>query len=218
MKPSISEILRAIEKESNSVVKVQILRMNDSPALREILKYGFEPSIKWLLPAGAPPYSKSEEVGSETRLFAEARKLYLFVLGGNPNLDQVRREQLFITLLETIHPNDAEILVELKDKKYQGLNGYIINNAFPGLLNIEVNPKKGGKEMEPTVVTEKKSRTLREDDPRRQPRSQEWKDKIAAGQKVAHARRKAAKELDKKAEDVQSKNWEKESVDQKPVA
>jgi hypothetical protein len=72
-------------------------------------------------------------------LYAEVRKLYLFVKGGNDNLKPLRRETLFIQLLESLAPADADLLCAIKDKKmpYKGIDAKIIREAFPGLLPDE---------------------------------------------------------------------------------
>jgi hypothetical protein len=68
----------------------------------------------------------------------EARRLYLFLEGGNPDIKKVKREQMFIGLLESIHPQDAELLCMIKDKKLpENITKEIINSAFPGLIEDE---------------------------------------------------------------------------------
>ena len=69
-------------------------------------------------------------------LYREARKLYLFVKGGNPNLTRARREQLFIQFLEGIHPKDAEFVIAMKDKKspFKMLTKQVVSKAFPEIL------------------------------------------------------------------------------------
>ena len=65
------------------------------------------------------------------------RKLYLFVEGGNPNLKQVRREYLFVELLESIDPSEAELLLQVKDKKIKcrGLTYNLVKETFPELIS-----------------------------------------------------------------------------------
>jgi hypothetical protein len=58
--------------------------------------------------------------------------MYLF--GNNPELGKVRREMLFIGLLETLFPKDAQLLIAVKDRKVTGLDVDTINLAFPGLI------------------------------------------------------------------------------------
>jgi hypothetical protein len=62
--------------------------------------------------------------------------MYLFVEGGNPNLSQLKREQIFIELLESVDPQDAELLVSVKDKKlpYKNINRNLIEKTYPGLI------------------------------------------------------------------------------------
>ena len=52
-----------------------------------------------------------------TTLRREWTKLYNFIRGGNDSLSGLRRETMFIQILEGLHPLDAEILCLMKDKK-----------------------------------------------------------------------------------------------------
>lgn len=116
--------------------KINFLRNNNSPALQIILKYAYDPSIVWDLPEGAPPYTPCPYPAQEMRLMAEARRLYLFVKGGNPNLTKIKRESLYIELLESVHPSDAVLLNAVKDKKipYKGITAKLVKEAFPDLI------------------------------------------------------------------------------------
>jgi hypothetical protein len=97
----------------------------------------FHPNVGWWLPEGAPPYKPSEVLDSEGRLYQEARTLPLYLSGNRPDIKQVQREMLFIGLLESLHPKDANLLIAVKDKKVEGLNAATINEAFPGLIPNE---------------------------------------------------------------------------------
>jgi hypothetical protein len=59
------------------------------------------------------------------------------VEGGNPNLKQIRREFLFIQLLETLSPKEAQLMASVKDKKlpFKGISEKLVQEAFPGLIN-----------------------------------------------------------------------------------
>jgi hypothetical protein len=89
------------------------------------------------LPEGAPPYKPCEVLDTEGRLYQEARTLPLYLYGNRPDLKQHQRENLFIGLLESLHPKDASLLIAVKDKKVKGLNIATINEAFPGLIPNE---------------------------------------------------------------------------------
>lgn len=136
MRLGIFQILEETSKLKGNEEKINFLRTNSSPALQQILKYALDPSIVWDLPEGAPPFNPCIYPAQEMRLFAETRRLYLFLKGGNPNLTKLKREALYIELLESIHPEDAKLLVSIKDKKipYKGINAKLIKEAFPGLI------------------------------------------------------------------------------------
>jgi hypothetical protein len=136
MRLSMSEILKQVDEAEGKSAKVDILRVNDSQALRTILTACYNPNVKWLLPEGVPPYTPSNLTDIEGRLYNEAKHLYLFVEGGNPNLKQVRREQLFIQMLESIDAEDAKLLIGVKDSKlpYKSITKKLVQDAFPGIF------------------------------------------------------------------------------------
>ena len=139
MKLGISEILDLVSKAPNKAKKLELLKQHDSSTLRTILQGAYHPEIEWLLPEGTPPFTKSQLVDLEHVLFKEARKLYLFVKGGHATLKPNRREQLFVELLETLAPADADLICAIKDKKipYKGINPALVREAFPGILPDE---------------------------------------------------------------------------------
>lgn len=137
MRLAIFEILQNASKLSKKEEKINYLRQNFNPVLGNILKYTFEKQFEWELPPGAPPYKPSEFPDTHGMLYTEARRMYLFLKGGNANLTPFRREMLYINLLETVHPEDAKLLISIKEKKlpYKGLTLNLIKEAYPGLIN-----------------------------------------------------------------------------------
>jgi Family of unknown function (DUF6433) len=137
VRKSIAEVLAEAAAVKGTEAKINVLRQNDSSTLRMILTYAYDPLVKWLLPEGKPPYKRSDFHDGQGVLFHEARRLYLFIDGGNPNLKQSRREMLFVNLLESVDPADAELLCAVKDKKlpHKSLTPALIRKAFPGLLS-----------------------------------------------------------------------------------
>jgi hypothetical protein len=132
---SISDVLQDASDLPNAQDRVEFLQNKDMPAIRTVLKYMLDPNIKFLLPETEPPYTPSK-FDEPSRLYNETRRLYLFVEGGHEELKQQRREELFIDLLESISPNDAKLLLNVKNKvnPYKGLTPAVVNKAFPGLL------------------------------------------------------------------------------------
>lgn len=154
MKLSISEILDKTSKLNTQEEQVQFIRANDSVTLRQILEYALSPAIKWLLPPGAPPFQYANDIETHGMLYSQAKKLYLFIEGGHPNLNRFKRETLFVQLLESIHPADADLIVAVKDKKIPyNISPAVFNEAFgfefatnaptsPGVEVKEVGPKE----------------------------------------------------------------------------
>ena len=132
----LAEFLEKVSKLKKREEKVEALRANDSFPLKTILQGAYDPRVTWLLPTGEPPYNPNKITDQEGVLIRECRKLTYFVEGGYPNLKQVKREQMFIELLENVAPADARLLCAIKEKKlpYKGLDESMVKEAFPGLL------------------------------------------------------------------------------------
>lgn len=136
MKLSLSEILKNASELEKKQDRIDYLMRNNSPALQALLKYAYDDKVKFLLPEGEPPYKPNELPDQEGILYSELRRLYLFIEGGNDNLKPVRREYLFVQLLETVNKEDAKLLIAVKDKKipYKGITKKFVQELFPGLL------------------------------------------------------------------------------------
>lgn len=137
MRLAVYEILEKASKLKTKTDKIRYLQENHNPVVLSVLKHAYDPTIEFELPPGSPPYSPSEFLDEHGMLYTEARKFYLFVKGGHPTLTNLRRESLFITLLESVHPEDAKLLVAMKDKKlpYKGITKQLVKETFPGLIN-----------------------------------------------------------------------------------
>jgi len=139
MRVGVAEFLEKVGKLKKREEKIAALQHNDSFVIRSILQGAFDPKIKWALPEGTPPYKPSELVDQENVLIRECRRLVHFVEGGNPALKQLRRETLFVEMLESVAPKDAILLCAIKDKKlpFKGITVDIVKEAFPGLIADE---------------------------------------------------------------------------------
>ena len=112
MTPLISEVLAKVAKAKTKEQKVRILRENNTEPLRMILKASFDPSIEWDLPEGDVPYEKNDApAGTDhTNLAHESRLLFHFIKGGNPKLTPLRRENMFVQLLEGLSAEEADLV------------------------------------------------------------------------------------------------------------
>lgn len=139
MKLNLHEVFELVDKEKNQADRVAILHKNDSKVLRDILKLNFDKSVKFDLPEGVPPYKKDENIPvgmGNSNIYMEARRLYIFM--PDKVLPRLKKEMLFIQILEGLHYLEAEMLCAVKDKilqkKYKGLSEKVVREAFPDLL------------------------------------------------------------------------------------
>jgi len=93
-----------------------ITKYKDNGALRLIFEHAFDPDKKFFLPEGDPPFKEdAAPIGmSPANLHMEARKLYVFC---RADLNKLRRESLFIQLLENLHPYESKLILAIKDQK-----------------------------------------------------------------------------------------------------
>jgi Family of unknown function (DUF6433) len=71
-----------------------------------------------------------------TTIRKEFKNFYHFIRGGNDGLNNIRRESMFITILEGLHPLEAEIVCLVKDKQLQTkykITKEIIAEAYPDI-------------------------------------------------------------------------------------
>ena len=137
--PFIHEILELVNEQKTKAKKIEILKEYETDALKSLFIWNFDPSVVSLLPEGEVPFNKNDvPVGTDhTSLRREYRQLYHFVKGGNDQLSSLRRESMFIQLLEGLHPDEADIICLVKDgqlnKKYK-LTRDIVETAYPDII------------------------------------------------------------------------------------
>ena len=144
--PFTFEVFSVVSKQRSNAKKVEALQKFEHDSLKAIFIWNFDDSVISLLPPGEVPYSSLEEEQNttgtlttrinqqsdtmrhnqttnanqgHTTLRREWTKLYNFIKGGNDSLNGLRRETMFIQILQGLHPLDAEILCLTKDKKLQ---------------------------------------------------------------------------------------------------
>lgn len=138
----ISDIFKEIEKESgrkNKILKLQQYQNNN--AFMQILEAVCDVRVIFQLPEGMPPFTSPEDMIDNTGgLYQEMRKMYIFTKNQrSANIHQIKRERIFIEMLESIHPEDAKLMVSVKDKKlpYKGITTKLVQEAFPDRFKYE---------------------------------------------------------------------------------
>ena len=135
----ISEVLRKVSNAKTKAEKVNLLRENNSQALRSLLIWNFDESVISMLPEGDVPYTPNDApVGTDhTRLEQEYKGFYRFVKGGQDSLKSLKRESMFVQLLEGLAEEEAELLCLIKDgnlnSKYKRITKAVVTEAFPAI-------------------------------------------------------------------------------------
>jgi hypothetical protein len=145
--PFIFEVLELVSKQRSNVKKVEVLKTYGDAPLKTVLIWNFDETVISLLPQGDVPYAstgeqtsysgtlsskvndavfKMNELGSnslgsmdqgKSSIRKEYQMFFNFVKGGNNGLSSLRRETMFINILQGLHPKEAELLCLVKDKK-----------------------------------------------------------------------------------------------------
>tara|TARA_R110000868_G_scaffold411416_2_gene703836 strand:- start:507 stop:1088 length:582 start_codon:yes stop_codon:yes gene_type:complete len=164
--PFIFEVLELASKQRSNVKKVEVLKTYDDASLKTILIWNFDETVISLLPEGDVPYAstgeqtsysgtlsskvndavfKMNELGSnslgsmdqgKSSIRKEYQMFFNFVKGGNNGLSSLRRETMFINILQGLHPKEAELLCLVKDKKLSDKYKITLDNvkeAYPDI-------------------------------------------------------------------------------------
>ena len=150
-KTLLSEVLQRVSNAKTKAKKVEILQEYKSPALTKLLLCNFADSIRFCFPAGETPYTPTERpkgvdhqyLFSEQRLIDKfiAKKVNGVVYFGcsnapRPRIQQLKKESLWVQLLESLHPEEAAVLDLVKDKKLTSrykITKQNVIDAFPEL-------------------------------------------------------------------------------------
>ena len=141
--PMVHELLEAVDSERVKAKKLEILRTHGDDSFKMVMIWNFDESVISVLPEGNVPYepvegdvqaSKEQGVPQRTTIRNAARQFYRFVKGGDDALNKIKRESIFINILQTLPQPEAEILVLVKDKalntKYN-ITKELVAEAYP---------------------------------------------------------------------------------------
>ena len=133
----VHEVLEKVSAARSKQDKLKILKENDHWAVKDILLGTYSEDVKFNLPAGEPPYEPSQAHNAPSDLKRKHKDFRFFVRGGpGDKLPSVKREGLFIGLLEAIHPQDALLVINMINKtKPKGISRKLIEEAFPNLFD-----------------------------------------------------------------------------------
>lgn len=133
----VYEVFELFEKAKTRKDKIEVLKANETWALKDVLKGALDPKIEWLLPKGEVPYTACEEHNAPSTLLRKNQDFrYVVKGGGGEKMPTFKREKIFLGIVESIHPKDAELVCAMINKKLpvKGLTVKLVQEAFPGLL------------------------------------------------------------------------------------
>ena len=164
--PFAFEVLDAASKQRNKAKKVEVLQRYVDPSLKALFIWNFDDTVISVLPKGEVPYSsvgeqnissgtlsgkiddaiyKMGEMGSNSlgsqdqghsTIRREFKNFYNFIKGGNDTLSSLRRETMFINILEGLHPLEAEIVCLVKEKNLESkykISKEVVSTAYPDI-------------------------------------------------------------------------------------
>jgi hypothetical protein len=165
--PFAFEVFNLVSKQRSNSKKIELLKRYEHPSIKTLLIWNFDDSIISILPPGEVPYAsvgeqnsfsgtisekiedavykmkemESNSLGSQDQgkssIRKEYSKFYNFVKGGNDSLSSIRRETMFINMLQGLHPLEAEIICLVKDKKLETrykITKQIVSDSFPDII------------------------------------------------------------------------------------
>lgn len=164
--PFAFEVFNLVSKQKSNAKKVELLKKYEDPSIKALFIWNFDESLISALPEGDVPYANTSEqnsfkgtlsekigdavdkmaelnsnsLGSQDQGYSTIRKEYVrfynFIRGGNDSLSSLRRETMFINILQGLHPLEAEILCLVKDKKLETkykISKQNVSDAYPDI-------------------------------------------------------------------------------------
>ena len=134
--PLMSEVLTKVNNAKTKDKKIAVLKEHDSEPLRMLIKSSFDPKIKWVMPEGQVPYKPNElpEGTEHTLLSQEVRKFYHYIEGADNQTPRMRKETMFIQMLEGLHSQRQKLSVMQRIKSYikniKVLSDAVVKSAF----------------------------------------------------------------------------------------
>jgi hypothetical protein len=135
------KVFEVLDKASKARTKgdtIKILKDNETWALKDVIRASLDKTITFNLPSGAPPYTECEAHNHPSDLQCRNVDFKYIVKGGaGDKMPPYKRESIFISILESVHPEDAKVVINMINKKWpykSGISKPVIDEAFPGLI------------------------------------------------------------------------------------
>jgi hypothetical protein len=132
------EVCEELDRLKTQKEKISFMQQYQSFAFKTIVQLNFNDKIKLDLPDGKPPYS--EDLCPKSVMIAATKNaikpLGRLVVGSN--LPKLKKESIFVRMLESLNVKDAEMLWRAKDGKleelYPKLTKKLVEKIWPEIL------------------------------------------------------------------------------------
>jgi hypothetical protein len=138
---SLYEVFDEFEQAKNKKERMYVISKNLTQTLVDVLRLAYHPSIQWKIKELPENYKVPTDMLpgiTHDSLNGQIRRLYMFMVGDPTaeKLNESRRNELLIQMLESIEPREAEVLLGIfqKDLGVKGLDYKFVKEAFPDML------------------------------------------------------------------------------------
>lgn len=143
MKKAFFEIIdemRTARGRNAKKIKAEVLRKYSHIILKDFVAYAVNPNIKFLVDTSDIKFRKADGINMEEEMYNKVRMFpNLVSVNGHvvkPSIKDHKRQDIFIDILETVHPRDADIIIDLVDGKLP-FDEEVVREAFPDLLTYK---------------------------------------------------------------------------------
>ena len=161
----VYEILEELDSCTTKQRKVDLIntKYNNHTPLQYVLRWNFDRSIKSLLPEGEPPFDKERKDGDSPQALWSYLKMFPNFVDSAQcrQLPELKRENLFIEMLDALDLEEANVIVLAKDGKLDekyDITIDVVNAAYPdiGLVSDPI-PEPTPKEQKEDLLSQAKS-------------------------------------------------------------
>ena len=160
----VYEILEELDSCTTKQRKVDLIntKYNNHTPLQYVLRWNFDRSIKSLLPEGEPPFDKERKDGDSPQALWSYLKMFPNFVDSaqGRQLPELKRENLFIEMLDALDLEEANVIVLAKDGKLDekyDITIDVVNAAYPdiGLVSDPI-PEPTPKEQKEDLLSQAK--------------------------------------------------------------
>ena len=135
LKLGLGEIVKRVRLAKTTDEKVRLLQKYRDKHLEDVFVFAYHPNCVWLLPETEPPHTKNPKAADlQNQLRFRMKMMTQFVqTAQSSKMKQLKRESNYVMLLESVDPDCAELLLEMKSGKIKGIPATLIRKAYPDL-------------------------------------------------------------------------------------